>query len=690
MKRFRPHIGFGLAGWLACSVPVAAQGEFYIELRGPESSSSAPAAAAPAQPAATQPVASPGRYGPVRSTDTLWAIAARHTRAPVTVQQTMVALYHLNPQAFVRGNINYLQRGARLRLPTESQARQRSPRDAEAEFRRLSRQGNRSVTRAATAPKPAAKPQAVAQVKPKPTPAVPVVTKPAAPATATAPVKEPSPVAARPPVPAPETTPAASAKNMVSDTAATVSPESAAPGLTEPKAATATSVAVAPTMADPARAEEMALARLQLQLMDELREQVAMSNEQLANLADNNQALRQRLTRLTAEVEELKQDRTVDAEPEPAASRAGMSNELLSNPLNLALILTLPALLLLALFTLWWRRRVRRDLAEQEQELSENSAAMMDDERNEFDELFAATPEPEPMAATEPDEVLPAQEIDEDAFARFLEEQQQMEEQDAELQQPTPDVASPADEAAKPVEPAPEDLSDALFDDEIAMAETLNQAASEDTVEDVLFEDEMVEDDSESADQVPNDNIDDLLFEDEMAEDDKDPAAQVSNDDIDDLLFEDEMAEDDKDPAAQVSNDSIDDLLFNPEPAASTEQQDAFPAPEPASPRQAADTGFVSVDDLMAEADLSDEPSRDFERKLDLELDDYADVLGQGQNVDIDLDEGGMGAQLDLARAYIEIDDIDSARELLNEALERGNEEQQRDAKKLLQRLAKR
>lgn len=665
MKRFRPHIGFGLAGWLACSVPVAAQGEFYIELRGPESSSSAPAAAAPAQPAATQPVASPGRYGPVRSTDTLWAIAARHTRAPVTVQQTMVALYHLNPQAFVRGNINYLQRGARLRLPTESQARQRSPRDAEAEFRRLSRQGNRSVTRAATAPKPAAKPQAVAQVKPKPTPAAPVVTKPAAPATVTAPVKEPSPVAARPPVPAPETTAAASAsaKNMASDTAATVPPESAAPGLTEPKAAT--SVAVAPTMADPARAEEMALARLQLQLMDELREQVAMSNEQLANLADNNQALRQRLTRLTAEVEELKQDRTVDAESESAPSRAGMSNELLSNPLNLALILTLPALLLLALFTLWWRRRVRRELAEQEQELSENSAAMMDDERNEFDELFAASPEPEPMAATAPDEVLPAQEIDEDAFARFLEEQQQMEEQDAELQQPTPDEASPASEATPPVEPAPEDLSDALFDDEIALADTLNQAASEDTVEDVLFEDEMVEDDQETGDRVSNDNIDDLLFE-------------------------DEMAEDDKDPAAQVSNDSIDDLLFNPEPAASTEQQDAFLAPEPASPRQAADTGFVSVDDLMAEADLSDEPSRDFERKLDLELDDYADVLGQGQNVDIDLDEGGMGAQLDLARAYIEIDDIDSARELLNEALERGNEEQQRDAKKLLQRLAKR
>ncbi|GAA3705764.1 FimV/HubP family polar landmark protein [Oceanisphaera sediminis] len=610
-------------------------------------------------------MASPGRYGPVRSTDTLWAIAARHTRAPVTVQQTMVALYHLNPQAFVRGNINYLQRGARLRLPTESQARQRSPRDAEAEFRRLSRQGNRSATRAATAPKPAttapkpaAKPQAVAQVKPKATPATPVASKPAAPVT------EPPPVAARPPVPSSEARPAAPAENTVAETPAAMPPESGSSGLTTPKAATAPSVAVAPAMADPARAEEIALARLQLQLMDELREQVAMSNEQLANLADNNQALRQRLTRLTAEVEELKQDRTADAAPESAPSRAGISNELLSNPLNLALILTLPAMLLLALFTLWWRRRVRRELAEQEQEWSENSAAMMDDERNEFDELFAAESEPEPTAAGEPDAALPVQEIDEDAFARFLEEQQLMEEQEAERQQP-----------------APEDVSEAGFDDDVALADTLNRAAAEDVAEDVLFEDEMAVDDKESAAQVSNDDIDDLLFEDEMAADDKASADQVSNDNIDDLLFEDEMAVDDKESADQASNDNIDDLLFNPEPAVS---------PEPASPRPAADNGFVSVDELMAEADLSDESGREFERKLDLELDDYADVLGQGQNVDIDLDEGGMGAQLDLARAYIEIDDIDSARELLNEALERGNEEQQRDAKKLLQRLAKR
>ncbi|MBM7455072.1 pilus assembly protein FimV [Oceanisphaera litoralis] len=646
MKRLRPHIGFGLAGWLACTAPAMAQSEFYIELRGPESASPTPAAApvppsptpaaAPVPPSASQPVTGPGRYGPVQSTDTLWSIAARHTRAPVTVQQTMVALYHLNPRAFVRGNINYLQRGVRLRLPTESQARQRAPRDAEAEFRRLSRQGNRSVARAATAEQAAVKPGAAA---------VPVATRSAgAPAAASPPVKEPlpvkepSPVAAPPPAPqaTPETPPAAptdSAALGLTEPKAAAAPvpqappaetspaaptDSAAIGLTEPKAAAAPSVAAA-TMPDPAQAEEMALARLQLQLMDELREQVAMSNEQLANLADNNQLLRQGLSRLTAEVEELKQGRAAEAAPEPAPSQAGMGNALWSNALNLALILTLPALLLLAIFTLWWHKRVRQDLADQEQELSESTSAMMDDERNEFDDLFSAALEPAPTVAPEPapepDDVLPAQKVDEDAFARFLEEQQRMEEEEAEA------------------------LSETLFDDEATLADRRHQVTD-----------------------------------------------QVADQAAVELLFEDEMATDDHPSETRVSNDDIDELLFNTAPPMPNEE----PEPEATSQQQAADTDYVSVDQLMAEANLSDGAEREFDRPLDLALDDYAGVLGQGQNVDIDLDEGGMGAKLDLARAYIEIDDIDSARELLNEALERGNEEQQRDAQKLLQRLARR
>ena len=55
--------------------------------------------------------------------------------------------------------------------------------------------------------------------------------------------------------------------------------------------------------------------------------------------------------------------------------------------------------------------------------------------------------------------------------------------------------------------------------------------------------------------------------------------------------------------------------------------------------------------------------------------------------VDVDADDGGVGAKLDLARAYLEIDDKESARELLEEAAAQGSEHQRNEAEKLLKRL---
>lgn len=55
--------------------------------------------------------------------DTLWKIAQRTLPAErVTVNQQMLALQQLNPNAFIRNNINLLKAGYRLQLPTESAA----------------------------------------------------------------------------------------------------------------------------------------------------------------------------------------------------------------------------------------------------------------------------------------------------------------------------------------------------------------------------------------------------------------------------------------------------------------------------------------------------------------------------------------------------------------------------------------
>ncbi len=55
--------------------------------------------------------------------DTLWTIASQtRPSAGVTVQQHMLAIQRLNPDAFINGNINLLKAGFSLRLPSEADA----------------------------------------------------------------------------------------------------------------------------------------------------------------------------------------------------------------------------------------------------------------------------------------------------------------------------------------------------------------------------------------------------------------------------------------------------------------------------------------------------------------------------------------------------------------------------------------
>lgn len=64
-------------------------------------------------------VSAPGNYTTVRR-DTLWEIASK-ARQGGSVQQTMLAIQALNPDAFINGNINLLKTGQVLRLPDQQQ-----------------------------------------------------------------------------------------------------------------------------------------------------------------------------------------------------------------------------------------------------------------------------------------------------------------------------------------------------------------------------------------------------------------------------------------------------------------------------------------------------------------------------------------------------------------------------------------
>ncbi|PQJ89579.1 FimV/HubP family polar landmark protein, partial [Aliivibrio sifiae] len=70
-------------------------------------------------------------YGPTREDETLWSIASRVNPSNTTsVQQTLIAIYRLNPQAFENNNIHGLEPNSRLRLPTLEQVRRENTDDA--------------------------------------------------------------------------------------------------------------------------------------------------------------------------------------------------------------------------------------------------------------------------------------------------------------------------------------------------------------------------------------------------------------------------------------------------------------------------------------------------------------------------------------------------------------------------------
>ncbi|WP_426126823.1 FimV/HubP family polar landmark protein [Pseudomonas sp. DWP1b1] len=85
----------------------------------------APTTAAPAPrlaaPASSAPAASKPAQHTTTSRDTLWEIAAKN-RNGGSVQQTMLAIQALNPDAFIDGNINRLKTGQVLRLPDPVQS----------------------------------------------------------------------------------------------------------------------------------------------------------------------------------------------------------------------------------------------------------------------------------------------------------------------------------------------------------------------------------------------------------------------------------------------------------------------------------------------------------------------------------------------------------------------------------------
>ncbi len=106
----------------AAPAPAAAPAQLATVAPSAEAPAPAPEAPAPVANAATLPPPAADKQSQyvTANNDTLWEIAAK-VRNGGTVQQTMLAIQALNPEAFIGGNINRLKKGQVLRLPTPQQ-----------------------------------------------------------------------------------------------------------------------------------------------------------------------------------------------------------------------------------------------------------------------------------------------------------------------------------------------------------------------------------------------------------------------------------------------------------------------------------------------------------------------------------------------------------------------------------------
>ncbi|HDN9018079.1 TPA: pilus assembly protein FimV [Aeromonas salmonicida] len=701
-------LALGLLGTAQAEDP--AREPFFVELKGPDepappavnSQPLAQPVAAPratsqpsrptAQPIVRQVASNAGSYGPVRPTDTLWSLASKHRPSNrVSVYQTMVAIYEKNPRSFADGNINHILVGSRILLPTaaeasvitDAQARQRFNSD-NASWKGLS-------------------PKYLASKQTQPA-------KPAAPKVAAAPAKAPVPKAAPIPAPAPK---------VAAPQPATEVKEVAKAAEPVPSQAHATS-APAPLPADLGKPVGQPSTEMALALED--------ANAQLGQVTEMNHRLKLRLQSLTEEVETLKaqlleqtalQKEIAELKTKPVPPVAAMPEpkqhwlmDLLSSPLNLAMIILLPVLLVLALVTLWLRARARRELEEQEKSLSESTSMVMDQEHSEFDDLFSADiTDDEPvrpmpdlntpdgyMAVEEP--AAPADIVFSDdgemELAGFeAEPAPKAAGRDPDL---VPDLDLADDEAiALDVEP---DLD--LANEFNPPAKAGNEVMSEEELQAALFAEldaDLTADLDLDADDDGQPDADAPISDEELAafdlsdfesafaeaEADQESAKQSAADtSADEMLAELGLA-----PTEAVEPD----LALDPNELALSDFEDAFAEVEShegdVKPReQANESGYVEIDKLLAEADATtteQEPYQGF--SLDVGLDGFPEVLPESTGFDVDADDGGVGAKLDLARAYLEIDDKDSARELLQEAAEQGSDHQRAEAEKLLKRL---
>lgn len=234
-------------------------------------------------------------------------------------------------------------------------------------------------------------------------------------------------------------------------------------------------------------------------------------------------------------------------------------------------------------------------------------------------------------------------------------------------------AATPADAAAETdvddVEPnADASLADTPTPDDATQEKPIKATRNDlDFSEDFKLDTQEDADDSEQGLDLSDDNV---------------LAAFTANTDFDD----DEDVLTSEDSFSLVDDLTVDEALAALDAQESRKAQKKF-VPEHDLTNFQNENGFIDIDKLLNDAD-EDGTDTDLYSEVDVEMSDVGALIGDAAMIDVDDEENSVNAKLDLARAYIEIDDSDSAKALLKEVQIDGNERQQDEAGRLLKEMS--
>ena len=98
---------------------------------------------------------------------------------------------------------------------------------------------------------------------------------------------------------------------------------------------------------------------------------------------------------------------------------------------------------------------------------------------------------------------------------------------------------------------------------------------------------------------------------------------------------------------------------------------------------------LVSIDDLLSESADEDNDAEEPYNKTDIDvgLGEFTEFTQKGENINVDQDIQGIAANLDLAKVYLEIGELENAEIILTDIVQQGNTQQQNEAQQLLDNM---